>query len=88
MCVIINFLSELIYDIFKLPFERTLICSRVNILEYAGDLVLVAPASQALNFLLKALTSKLHDLSLQVKVQKTYNILVRHSSKKCQQTLP
>ena len=60
----------------------TLRCSRVNLLQYAGNLVLVVPTAQALNFFLKAFTSKLHTLSLQLNVLKSYNKVFRRINKK------
>ena len=71
------YLNEVKSDISKLPAECTLICSKVNILGYADDLVLVAPTAQALQLLLNALTSKISTLSLLVNVQKSCNIVFR-----------
>ena len=76
-----SYLNEVISDISKLPAGCTLNCSKVNILGYADDLVLVDPTDQALQLMLNALTSKLSTLSLQVNVQKSCNIVFRHSNK-------
>ena len=56
--------SEVISDVSKLPAGRTFNCSKINILGYADDLVLVATTDQALQLLLNVLTSKLSTLSL------------------------
>ena len=81
--ILFNFyLNEVISDITKLPVGCTLNCNKVNILGYADDLVLVAPTAQALQLMLNALTCKLSTLSLQVNVQKSCNIVFRHSNKK------
>ena len=57
--ILFNFhLNEVISDQSQLPAGCTLNCSKVNILfGYAIDLVLVAPAAQALQFFLNAFTS-------------------------------
>ena len=65
-----------------LPAGCTLNCSKINILGYTDDLVLVASTAQTLQLFLNALTFKLSTLSLQVNVQKSYNIVFRHSNKK------
>ena len=66
----------------KLPAGWTLICTKVSVLGYADDLVLVVPTTLAVQFLLNALTSKLYTLSLQVNMQKSCDIDFRHSNKK------
>ena len=76
------YLIEVISDISKLPAGCTLNCSKVIILGYADDLVLVAPTAQALQLIVNALTSKLSPLSLQLNVQKSCNIVFGHSNKK------
>ena len=64
------YLSEVISESYMLSVWCTINCSEINILGYVDDLVLVAPAAQALQLLLNALTFKLYTLSLQVNVQK------------------
>ena len=69
--IIFNFyVNEVIPDISKLLAGCTLNCSKVNILGFADDFVLVAPTPQTLQLLLNVLTSKLSTLSLQVNVLK------------------
>ena len=69
-------------DIARLQARCNLNCSKVNTLGNADDLVLVTPTAQALQLLLNDLTSKRSTLSLQVNVQKSCNIVFRHSNNK------
>ena len=48
------YLNEVISDLSKLPVEYTLIYSKVNMLGYADDLVLVVLTTQALQFFAKS----------------------------------
>ena len=75
------YLKEVTSDISKQPVVCTLICSKFNIIGYADDLVLVAPIAQALKILLNVPTSKLYTLSLQVNVQKSWNVVVNCNKK-------
>ena len=79
------YLNEVKSDISKLPAKCTLKCSKINILGCADDLVLLAATAQALQLMLNAHASKLSTLSFQVNVQKSCNIVFRHSNKRCQQ---
>ena len=80
------YLNEAISEVSKLPATCTLNGSKVNILGYADNLVIVVPTVQALDFLINALTSKLYTLPLEVNVQKSSIIVSRHGNKKkCQQ---
>ena len=80
--ILFNFyLNEVISDIFKLLVGCTLICSKVNILSYSVHLVLVAPAAQSLQALLKTLSFNLYTPSLKVILQKSCNIFIRHGRK-------
>ena len=80
--ILFNFyLNEVKSDTSKLSARCTLNCSEVNYLGYADGLVLVAETAEALQNLLNTLTSKLSTLSLQVYVQKSCNIVFKHSNK-------
>ena len=81
------YLNEAISNAPRLQAGCTLNCSKVKILGYADDLVLVVPKAQALQLILNALTSKLSTRSLQVNVQRSCNILIRHINKKVPTTL-
>ena len=86
--ILFNFyLNEVTSDVSKLQAGGTSYCSKVSILGYADVLALVTPTVHALQLLLKTLSSKLSTLSLQVNVQISYNLVIRHSNKKTSTSL-
>ena len=70
--IVFNFyLKEIMSDISNLPVECTLACCKVSINRHAGDLVLDASTSEALQYLLSARNTKLYTMSLQESTQKS-----------------
>ena len=74
--------NEVISDISKLAAGCTSTCSKVNILGYTNDLLLIAPTARRYNYCSIFFTSKLYALPLQVNVRKSCNIVFGHSNKK------
>ena len=73
---------SLISDISKLTVRSIWNCTKVNVVGYVDDLVLVvAPPTQTKIFLLNALISNLSTLLLQLNVQKSCNIDFTHNKK-------
>ena len=66
----------------KLPVGCSLSCSKMNILCYADDIVLLAPTAQALQVMLDSLSGTIRSLSLKINIKKSCHIVFRHKKRK------
>jgi len=81
--VLFNFyINEVLDTIMNLPVDCSLSCSKMNILCYADDIVLLAPTAQALQFMLDSLSHTIRSLSLKINFQKSCHIVFRHKNRK------
>ena len=76
------YINEMLDTIRNLPVGCNLRCSKINILCYADDIVLLTPTAQALQVMLDCLSHTIRSLSLKINVQKSYHIVFRHKNRK------